>query len=554
MSNLLPSMTPGPDDEIKVRASHLSILAREYGGVDNIPIDVLTTIGYVRDEVLVAGALTNVYRPKEKPARHSKPENIEKIPTDLHEKYSSALPFESVKFDTPAGGDVIVTIERATVCRELGELWIDEYSEVPQKILNSTELHTLRGTNFEWLMKTALDYIKNFGGGFTTFPEREIIPPHNPADGTDLWSDKQEINKLLEALDKYKAKAGDPDSYRLFNNKIPPFWTMEMRYAESGGASDEELEDFDVVLISDEAKTKADAGELLMGTLEQVKEFLIAKGLAEFAEEMPERMTIDDARMFFNDAKTKLRAQTKRVNPIDISDHNLNDDGKKLAAVERARRKQDFKAKLNTLQQLIDMFSLSEYIAAYFRKRVDKIQKYFTKTKSAGEVSVTIDAKYDPVKDRDPGSFSEDCTEGKPLPFEDLGVPVYNLKVYAEGQYVGNIYLVTVLDENGQKTWHIEAVQVKSRSIDWDSFPANFVNLMSQKANEQGIGQITINHISHQVSNYDYIGKAFTKYARGGDNDEELSETVHVLYPDNPNPGRYSDFQGTGEALVLWKN
>ena len=373
-----------------------------------------------------------------------------------------------------------------------------------------------------------------------------MIPPHNPEIG-DISFMKHEAIKLLEDLDAYKASAGDPDFYsKLVVGPWIGYGVPYYKYLESKGRADFYNE-------PPEDDPSRESIYISSDFIVAIKDYLISKGLNDIADNWPQQeITVPEALVYLKNMLTN----SKSISDLKKSLTNLKEkqDNKGLSQEERIDLSKDISVikdelnlKIRQVQCLIDYFSLPEIMAKYYKSKVSKIQKYLVPRQSSGAMQITIDGTYDKEKDTNPGTFCDDCTVNKPLPFAETNLPVYNLKVYSENVHIGNIYLVEAGDGQ-QRIWHLDAIQIRSRQIDWDVFPESMAKALGVAAELQGVAYITINTSrSSLVSNIDYVGDAFLKYC-------DTDDRIRIIYPENPDPDKYSSFQGNDEGIVLWKN
>lgn len=169
-----------------------------------------------------------------------------------------------------------------------------------------------------------------------------------------------------------------------------------------------------------------------------------------------------------------------------------------------------------------------------------------------GEIDLTLIGTPDIKLDTDPGALSGDCTKGRPLPFADHEIPVFNIKVFKFEKHVGNIYLLVTEAFSSEgaaedKVWHLDAIQIPSNFIWEPEHVKILVEALSIKALEKDITFITTNTEDVLISNYDYISSAVLEFQK-----TKNLPPLHIRLP-SIDDGRFSNFQGDSLALILWQ-
>jgi hypothetical protein len=515
---------------------------RDYGSPDKIPESVLKELDYVRVSVEGLTQLVPVEQQDSLVDTKEKP-----IIRTLPEKYEKGLGFEQIIFYTPKNNIIEPTANRKFILSKLESLNDARYGDVfgyvdaKREAFADTALDSLEGTVDEWLLSTACGFFTHAHKKFTV--NEDIKYPYNPESDNHVLS-QQEATMLLEMLDAYKASAGDPDHYRKLLVGLWIGFEPHYNFLNSKGLADfyDEPED-------DLSRESIYISSDFIGAL---KEYLISKELKDIADKWPQQeITVPEALVYLKNMLANSQAISDLKNSLtDLIKQQKNkgliQEERNILSTEISKIKENLKLKKRQVQCIIDYFSLPEIMAKYYKSKVSEIQKNLVPRQSSGAMQITIDGTYDKDKDTDPGTFCDDCTAGKPLPFAETNLPVYNLKVYAENVHIGNIYLVEAGD--GQKRiWHLDAIQIRSRLIDWDVFPETLANALGEAAEQQGVAYITINNSRFLVSNYDYVGDAFLKYC-------DTDDRTPIIYPENPDPNKYSSFQGNDNGRVLWQN
>lgn len=207
----------------------------------------------------------------------------------------------------------------------------------------------------------------------------------------------------------------------------------------------------------------------------------------------------------------------------------------------------------NIIDGMIQYYKFPEIAAYIINKKIQELQNFLVgEKKGEADVTLLLNGQPDPELDQDPGIVSGDCTAGKPLPFAEPTIPVHNIKVFInqgkEKNHVGNIYLLQTQNASGEPVWHLDAIQIPESRIEWSNDLPLLVEKLAGEAQKKQVAMITTNYYLPNISNYDYIGKAVDEYwkKQGG---IETNIDIPSIDPEND---RYSSFQGSGKAKVLW--
>lgn len=219
----------------------------------------------------------------------------------------------------------------------------------------------------------------------------------------------------------------------------------------------------------------------------------------------------------------------------------------KLKQLDQERRRRAKKR-----MGVANFFSLPDLLASTYEEEINNVQRFLANPGRMGTQVYVLDPTPDPVLDKNPGRVSGDCTDGRPLPFDDPDVPVYNVKIKnSDNEHVGNMYLLVTHTEDAARrpVWHFDAIQLPDRSVDWGTAAKEVITSLGEKAKEKGVEIITVNSNEELISNFDYISSNVVKYW------EEVAgkKKVNVAIPSVSSANR-SAFQGGGRALVLWEN
>ena len=197
------------------------------------------------------------------------------------------------------------------------------------------------------------------------------------------------------------------------------------------------------------------------------------------------------------------------------------------------------------------MEALTQYnfVSIYFKKFIKQLQSYLVSINTdEKESEFYLDGKFDLTYDRDPGKMSWDCTESRPLAFEDPNIDIFNIKVFKKNkEHIGNIYLLSTETDNGEKVWHLEAIQVPSK-IEWSEWIEKIIKELGIEAKKKNIDMITVNTDITHMSNYDYIQDAILSYI------EKINLGTKKIKVPEVDEEEYSAFQGNGNVYIVWKN
>lgn len=520
------------------RAQALSL---EYGGIANIPDDKLREIGYTRRDPDNRGYISPIgLKPKE---------IVIKTP-----------PFEILSLELQTSGTTFRRIE---------------YSDNDQGYL---------------LIRKKLNDLEQMTTGFSDFPLAQLITPELERLVTSLRSFMQDQNYsniddlvdmfvediVLEAFIKsYENSSFDDNSFLpdSLNADLTQIDTAELYQSierASGTLKDTTLTSR--IFETDLSRTISDRNDaydlnLDDNYLRQHMESTLFVCLAELfqtylvAHNFPSRVTelvdqknpqevIQLLSSLRKDSVTDLVEQEKslksQIKLLDKTDRpRLQELNEKLKNLEHQKANRQ-----GALQGMIDFYQTPTRVTKFYSTRLREIQDLLINRK-AGETkseSLILDARPDPELDRDPGAFSGDCTAGKPLPFDNPNIPVFNVKVMQAKDHIGNIYLLESLTKTNKTVWHLEAIQIPSALIDWSKFTNSLISSLAECAAQKAVDLITVNGTNETISNYDYIAESVMTFWQA--TGQETTEINIPMVKDD----RHTPFQGNGQALVLWKN
>lgn len=364
----------------------------------------------------------------------------------------------------------------------------------------------------------------------------------------------EQTENLVTALERFASQAGDVEEMeKMFSgaNESEDRYIEERERMPSTDAPDTYLRTEELRL-----KLKAENGvntglKLLtyhFGNL------LDAHGITSIAQSLRQAPTIRDAKELLDVAiADKGLFAHVREEVLAIRNALPNASASDRIALNQRRKFLEDSLKDST-QMLLGMnhfFDFPTHAAAGIRRKVKGIQSELVLKRDKQHITLSLDGRPSNDLDKDPGALSGDCTSGKPLPFAEKGVPVFNVKVYQDGKLTGSIYLLkTVGDISGKGIWHLDAIQIPSQGIAWDNSTVQaFVTALASEAVKKGVDKITVNETKNKISNYDYIEKGIREYIM-----QRTSRHTIVRVPKNPDPDIYTGFQGHGSALVLWRD
>lgn len=288
------------------------------------------------------------------------------------------------------------------------------------------------------------------------------------------------------------------------------------------------------------------------------KEFLAAKGFQKVLEKINQCINYSAFKSGLQEIKPEEFPSFEEGKKMkDLVRRSSIEEKKKLSTAGK-NLKEKIAFEKDIIKGMIEYCNTPELTASFFSRLIKKMQNVLYQKGKNQEMTFYIDGTPDPQMDKDPGQISGDCTEGKPLPFEDPNTLVYNVKFFdEEKKHIGNIYLLeteTMKSMKGEmkKVWHLEAIQIPSH-IDWEQGIQVLIDTISQEAQRKNVGIITVNIIETQISNYDYISEAVIKFHKNAGDKEifiEMPKDYDFELHDN---SKYSSFQGNGQVRILWE-
>mgnify|MGYP001576242346 FL=1 len=371
--------------------------------------------------------------------------------------------------------------------------------------------------------------------------EFEKVKPHDiqekhthnfEDDDFEKWPGEASI-ELYESLERLRGKLADPDFYR------EESWQKLTENQPQGGDL------FYPVEMSDETQAKFgnnifDISKRLFARILERHDLHGAADKLLNANQISQALNATREHTLASDTERELRERMKTA---------TNEEKRALSGeLKTLKSKREFNQRL--LAGVATFFLGPEAVAQYLNRKIKSLQRQLVHGGMEGKKSIfTLDARPDETLDRNPGAVSGDCTDGRPLPFDDLVLPLYNVKVYdPDNKHVGNIYLLstTTKDDKTQKVWHLDAIQIPV-ALDWDVAIRNIFSKLETEAREKGISLISVNAEQALISNYDYIGEATDKFLDGADYSVVQTE---IDIP-NIDDEKYSEFQGDGNVFAL---
>lgn len=260
------------------------------------------------------------------------------------------------------------------------------------------------------------------------------------------------------------------------------------------------------------------AGQLYLHMIGEVLDSYFPSAHTEsFSQAILENQGTEDAAKWLNDLKTRLNEINKAelkdakrsLKGLDVGTPNRTDAEQRIRAAKEA-----MKEVAKRLDPMISVFERPHAVVKALNRHYDDLRDLVTISEKTG-IDLTFVSNVDLEKDRNPGAVSGDCTENDSLPFLDPSNRLFNVKVMRnEVDHVGNIYLLEVVDNNGEPlAWHLDAIQIPLY-VDWDETSQKIIEGLQRKAEERGVEAITINAEGNLISNYDYIAGAFNRRAK----------------------------------------
>ncbi|HSX16409.1 MAG TPA: hypothetical protein VLF40_06465 [Candidatus Saccharimonadales bacterium] len=550
-------------DPLRERMERLRELMHAAGGADNIPDEALAEIGYAR-HYDTETSLTRLL-PVERLGGMTVGEYVQ-----VHESAHEA--------DTPPFGRIGCRVETrdmaydtALIPAELnnriqvlwGRLWSLLDVDLLQEVTGNDSLLLTYEADASYRMQTpeGVRYLHRPGLPGLLLGKGPGMDGILPTDtdgvyglleldnGAESYS-TEHLDGIWQSLERYKARLTDVDELeKRIDRGLGNF-----RFDEDAYLEEDMYQELDPAAFPGDSQAERFAFGL-RGFAAQLTDYGFGDvagqlvGVTSIAEVRKVLAAADGGSAVARDFKQREKAlRALRATLTDQED--INQFNRDLQALRAAR-----KAAMAPLRATATYFDLPRLFAQFARREFESVQGVMTRKGHASAGVLELDGGPDAVLDADPGAFSGDCTEGRPLPFGQ-GVGVHNIKVRLDGKHTGNVYLLATTDSAGRSVWHLDAVQIPAYGIDWERFPAVFTALLATEAHSNEVSAITVNSVWHLISNYDYIGKAFLQYVRAISGGSKISSdrVAEVVFPETSDLIGTSDFQGRGNTqLVLWR-
>lgn len=300
---------------------------------------------------------------------------------------------------------------------------------------------------------------------------------------------------------------------------------------------------------------------------------LAANGFSNIATRLAECSSVTELREVLDnslDSNKLTRLYKSRLRTLGDERVGLSEQA---ALYEHNRTLSAVKAEHKAVMRILRGAQAYLHLPELFRRAaitmIDDLQNKL-ETKAFGTLEITLDPTYDSAIDSNHGVSSGDCTEGGlPLPF-GTDIPAHNVKVFQHEfhDHLGNIYFLDTETVSGERTWHLDAIQIPNFDINWSRFPETLVATLQTAAERAKVRYITINRLPHHISNYDYIRNAFLEYLGVDTSSDDFNNlqdpesfdaayanvrTIVIKVPEEVYG--YNQFQATDDSqLILWQN
>lgn len=540
------------------RFSKMLELANKFGSTRDIPEEELFQLGYLRS-ISSDGTVTVLPVERENElAIRKKEKEMERIEERPFGEVQVNLPTAERNFRfIPKDQYNLYRTQLYKVESALNFNWIDETDnidlEIPSEYDNFKYFYSdfIRFCNEDDLLRLFSESMET--SIESTLPQRGKYEDTDSSNAFDIYdyilrfdrldglstTDSREIFNDLTRIDGYHNDIEELQKARA--NKL-----RSKLFILEGGIAQLEDDSIEKNLLNEKSiETNQDFLRFVLpiylkqANLPQLAEVIRKKDdLSKFDDEFNSFDTSDPWKEEEKELKTKLRDASPEA---------------RIALNERIKEIKELrKNRIKIKKGVIDFFLSAELYARAGKRAISEAQDFLTvgKDNNEGQAMFYLDATYNEELDADPGEISGDCTSGRPLPFNRVEIPAYNIKVFsAERQHCGNMYLIaTSTEDNVHKVWHLDAIQIPRSGIDWDSSIGEIIKMLSIQAEIKGVDAITVNKALHQISNYDFIANAVKEYW-----EKHGRMTTYVKMPQNI-PNSYSSFQGDGDAIVLWSS
>jgi len=559
----MPEIRTGQPQERKPSLSDALSLSDRYGGIDNIPQEELRKVGYelispghiVPIEIAAArkgsprknegmlsleekaknapfGEIGVVLSGKDVPFRRLSEKQVREFGKRIS-TMSDSINLEKNDPQDIAHDNIPAGYPFHTLLREF-ERFTDSFQNVPE--LKTTETNELKDSIFYWwslhpVLTPTGDFFENPDMFISDYrkPEEEFVSAaqteimHRALERQKgILADRTQLDKHFVAEQSDVFPNGDEE---MIQNHYPSLAT----YCRARG------------LTTNHAVTTHFFGRLLnsQSLTDLAQELERTQSTSEAAAILTTKL--DESLNSLVEEEKKLRANIKTV----YIEEKKTISGRLKAIKEEKEKKRAI------VDGMIQYFTLPELTAEIINRKIKRLQDFLVHGKGVeAEIDLYLNGQPNPELDRDPGEISGDCTAGLPLPFADPKIPVYNVKVLSEHkEHIGNIYLlVTSTTEEKRPIWHLEAIQIPQEQIEWGQAIPQIIEYIGAEAKKKDVAMITTNSDSPKISNYDYIAKAVQAYW-----EKQGEKETYIDIPEVDDQ-KYSPFQATGDAKILWVN
>ncbi|MDD5357490.1 MAG: hypothetical protein PHS53_05110 [Candidatus Pacebacteria bacterium] len=268
------------------------------------------------------------------------------------------------------------------------------------------------------------------------------------------------------------------------------------------------------------------------------------------AQELEKATTPEEAISALAKIRIEKTAEEKQLT-VEMRTATIEEKKEKSARLKALREEREHKLKF--ISGIMEYYHMPKHAARFIDLVVKDVQDSLKRgAKNEERVVLTLLGKPDKEMDRDPGKISGDCTAGKPLPFNNPKLLLYNVKVLREKDHIGNIYLLeTTFAKTKARVWHLDAIQIPL-SVNWRDTIQSLFEELKKSAREKNIEAITVNQQAEKISNYDYIQKAVLRYCT-----EMNAKKEHVIIPQpksqevDEEDQTNSPFQSNGEVFSI---
>lgn len=311
-----------------------------------------------------------------------------------------------------------------------------------------------------------------------------------------------ESEQLLAKLQTLRSIFSDtPEFYRIYDRELSYPYDLELGQIDASPEKTEFGIGLQLSVLCGVLKEN--------GFIEAASKLNSARSFGEARELINSELVDNEAKRDFKKREKEWQEKRKTVTS-EAEIHSLY--------VERTALKEELKTKLRPLQGVDIFLNLPREYSRSSLAKIKDVEQLLLVKATDGKTTYELDTKADAIVDKNAGVVSGDCTVGEGLAF-NASTGLRNVKVRKNGLHIGNIYLLqTTASGSDKKVWHIDAVQIPDRTIDWSEFPEVLIDTFSKLAEQNDVDMLTINASQHHVSNYDYISRGFMEYLGTAEN------------------------------------